>query len=466
MNAELAADTPSFGAHYQVVRQLAIGGMAEIYLARHAASGADASFDKEVVIKRLKPALARDARMAEMFVDEARIGALLSHPNTVQVFDAGESGGVPFIVMEYIRGEELTLLCRRGLALGHFLPLEHAVELVRQAALGLGHFHNLADAGGEALGGVHCDISPTNLLVTEDGFLKVIDFGIARFAGQRYRDEQVVPGKLSYMSPEQVRREAVDRRSDVFSLGVVLYEITLGKRLFRGPAAEVKERLARAEVVPPTFVRRDYPGALESIVMRALDADPAERHQEAYELADELEAYLREEGMKTGPLAVARYLDRLAVAAGGGGRDELWPEEGDADALDFDRDLFSGYRAIAEADPQAAADWDEIEEDDAAVAEALGIGVELVRTATRASGDGLMPAPREGRGRAAPVESERAAPPPERRDPAPAPVAPPRAAASETAPEPERAGSALAMLLFGLVLGVAGSAVVYLLLLG
>lgn len=455
MSAEPVPEPVAFGDRYQLQRQLAVGGMAEIYLARQVSAE---GFEKEVVVKRLKPELARDPRVARMFVDEARVGALLGHPHVVQVFDVGVHEGVPYIVMEHIRGEELNVLCRRGLGAGDFLPLAHAVDLVRQAALGLGYVHNLCDASGAPLEVVHCDISPTNLLVTEDGFLQIIDFGIAQFRGQRYRDEQVVPGKLSYMAPEQARREPLDRRADVFSLGVVLYEITLGRRLFRGPAREVYDRLSRGDVQPPTFVRQDYPGALESIVLRALELDRTDRYQEAYDLADDLGRFLLEEGVRTGPVALARYLDRLAVAGGGTRREELIPEgEGeDDDALDFDRGLFAGYRAVTEADPSAAQDWEELEEGEDAVADALGISVDLVRTASRAAdAQPIAPGPERARGRRPEPEPE---PDPElepERQPEPEPEPPP-AAAAESA-------HGLVLLAFGLLLGVAGSAVVYLL---
>ena len=189
-----------FGGRYTLLRRLAIGGMAEIYLARQAAM---AGFEKEIVIKRLRPELADDPRVVEMFLDEAKIGAQLNHPNIVHVYDVDEHDGIPYIAMEYIVGEELNELCRRGIAHGRFLPLEHAVELIRQAAAGMGYFHAKRGAEGSSLSGepldiVHLDISPSNLLVTQDGFLKIIDFGIARSKGQQHRSE-VLPGKLSYM---------------------------------------------------------------------------------------------------------------------------------------------------------------------------------------------------------------------------------------------------------------------------
>ncbi len=381
----VAFDGPvPFGTRYGLLRPLATGGMAEIYLARQ---NAMAGFEKDIVIKRLKPELAEDPRIVEMFLDEARIGAVLNHPNIVHVYDVDEEGGVPYIAMEYIVGEELNQLCRRGLAHDRFLPLPHAVELIRQAAAGMGYFHAKRGAaeradrphGGLGLEIVHCDISPTNLLVTEDGFLKIIDFGIARAAGQRDREEGTIPGKLSYMAPEQASRGAVDHRSDIFSLGVVLYEITVGKRLFKGPAHEVVKRLTEGEIEPPTFARRDFPGALEGIIMRTLERHPENRYQSAYDLADDLEGFLREARMHSGPVRIARYLDELAEAAGGARRPELISERDRVRAdeeLDFDEQMFDGYRA---SDEEEASEWDEFQEPDADIAAALGLDLDQLR---------------------------------------------------------------------------------------
>ena len=403
----LAFDGPvPFGSRYGLLRPLATGGMAEIYLARQ---NAMAGFEKDIVIKRLKPELATDPRIVEMFLDEARIGALLNHPNVVHVYDVDEEGGVPYIAMEYIVGEELNQLCRRGLALERFLPLPHAVELIRQAAAGMGYFHSKrgpADRphGGAALEIVHCDISPTNLLVTEDGFLKIIDFGIARSRDQRPREEGMIPGKLSYMSPEQASRAPIDHRSDIFSLGVVLYEITVGRRLFKGPAHEVVKRLTEGEIEPPTFAKREFPGALEGIIMRALERHPENRYQSAYDLADDLERFLRDARMTSGPVPIARYLDELAELAGGARRPELISEREYARAdqeLEFDEQMFDGYRA---SDDEPPSEWDEFQEPDAEVAAALGLELDqlrLMRTPVPHRGDGdvirlPLPAPTDG----------------------------------------------------------------------
>ncbi|HEX4454026.1 MAG TPA: serine/threonine-protein kinase [Kofleriaceae bacterium] len=366
-----------FGGRYTLLRQLAVGGMAEIFLARQAAM---AGFEKEVVIKRLRSELADDPRIVEMFLDEAKIGAQLNHPNIVHVYDVDEHDGIPYIAMEYIVGEELNELCRRGLSHGRFLPLEHAVELIRQAAAGMGYFHAKRGAegttlAGEALDIVHLDISPTNLLVTQDGFLKVIDFGIAKSRGAQARTD-VLPGKLSYMSPEQAARKPVDHRSDVFSLGIVLYEITVGKRLYRGPAHEVVHKLIEGEVEPPTFARRNFPPALESIVMRTLEKHAEDRYQSAYDLADDLEAFLRDEKMHSGPVRIARYLDLLSIAGGGPGRPELISEAdsriGDKE-LDFDSQAFDGFV------PGQSDQWEDVEQPDTDVAAALQLELSELR---------------------------------------------------------------------------------------
>jgi hypothetical protein len=325
-----------------------------------------------------------------MFADEARIGAELNHPNVVQVLDVGEHDGAPFIVMEHIRGEELNQLCRRGLSLGRFLPLEQSVEIVRQAACALGYVHSHRDGGGRGFDLIHCDISPNNLLVTEDGFVKLIDFGIAQSSLQDRIDDGAVPGKLSYMSPEQARRERLDFRSDIFSLGVILYELTVGQRLFRGPAKDVLDRLLNLEVRPPTFVNPTFPGHLESIVLHCLESHPEDRYHSAFDLADELAEYLHESGARANSVTVARYLDDLAEASGGQRRPELIPESEwheDGNVLDFDRRVFAEFVPVSDEAAAMADAWSEVEEGDIAVAEVLGIDVSLVRSSAAPADD-------------------------------------------------------------------------------
>ena len=329
---------------YVLSRLIATGGMAEIFLSRQKGLP---GLEREIVIKLLKERYRTDVRVVEMFLNEARIGTVLNHPHLVHVYDIGEHDATPFISMEYIQGEELSQLCRRGVEMGYFLPVEHAVDLVRQAAEGMGHFHGKRDDQGRELGIVHRDISPSNMMVTRDGDMKLIDFGIAKATWHDRRDkvdlEKLVPGKYNYMSPEQVRGERVDHRSDIFSLGIVLYELTVGKRLFKGRPEEVIQRIVRGKIKPPTFVRNKFPARLEQIVMKALEKNRADRYDSAYALAADLEEFLREPGRKSGSRRIAHYLEDLRALEAGEKRPELiiageaWLDDDGEDVLDFDR---------------------------------------------------------------------------------------------------------------------------------
>jgi serine/threonine protein kinase len=293
---------------YRIVRHLASGGMAELYIARQEAMG---GFEKEIVVKILQPRYAENPRVVQMFLDEARLAAKLNHQSIVHVYDVAEDGGMKYIAMEYIRGETLTEIVRRGLAVGKYLPLEHAVHVVRQTAAGLAYAHAFREPDGHLVRIVHRDVSPTNILVTTEGQTKIVDFGIAR-AQDELRDEGGGrPGKASYMSPEQVRGAGVDYRSDIFSLGIILYELALGQRLYRGPADAVMKRIVEEPIAPPTALKRDFPPALELIVMRALEKRPEDRYQSAEEMRVDLEEFLADEGLRTGSRRMAAYMKEI-----------------------------------------------------------------------------------------------------------------------------------------------------------
>jgi serine/threonine protein kinase len=328
---------------YHVVSHLASGGMAELYIARQEAMG---GFEKEVVVKVLQPRYAENPRVVAMFLDEARLAAKLNHQSIVHVYDVADDGGLKYIAMEYIRGETLTDIVRRGLAAQKFLPLEHAVHIVRQTAAGLAYAHAFREPDGHVLRIVHRDVSPTNILVTMEGQTKIVDFGIARVQDELREESGIRPGKASYMSPEQVAGEGVDYRSDIFSLGIILYELTLGQRLFRGPAEIVMKRIAEDKVPPPTAVRRDFPPPLELIVMRALEKRPADRYQSAEEMRVDLEEFLADEGLRTGSRRMALYMKEIFPsevtpdAAPGGGEGGVPLEvrvRDDSEELNFDR---------------------------------------------------------------------------------------------------------------------------------
>lgn len=293
---------------YRIVRHLASGGMAELYIARQEAMG---GFEKEIVLKMLQGRYAESPRVVSMFLDEARLAAKLNHPSIVHVYDVADEDGVKYIAMEYIHGETLIDIVKRGMAVGKFLPIEHAVHIARQTAAGLAYAHGRREPDGRLLRIVHRDVSPTNILVSYQGQTKIVDFGIARIQDELREESGILPGKASYMSPEQVRGEGADYRSDIFSLGIILYEITVGERLFRGPASEVMKRIVEENITPPTAVRRDYPPALELIVMKALERRPDDRYQSAEEMRVDLEEFLADEGLRTGTRRMGLYMNEI-----------------------------------------------------------------------------------------------------------------------------------------------------------
>jgi serine/threonine-protein kinase len=332
---------------YAVVRHLASGGMAELYIARQESVG---GFEKQVVLKILQPRYAKNPRVVTMFLDEARLAAKLNHPAIVHVYDVADEGGLKYIAMEYIHGETIADIVKRGLAVDRYLPLEYAIHIVRQTATGLAYAHERKEADGKVVRIVHRDISPTNILVSYEGQTEIVDFGIARAQDELREEAGILPGKASYMSPEQVRGETVDHRSDIFALGIILYELTLCQRLYRGPADAVMKRIVGERVQPPTAIRRDYPAALELIVMRALEKRPQDRYQTAQEMHDDLEEFLNESGLRAGNRRVAIYMNELfapdAAAASGEGAGD------DQEALDFDRRAPLSMRMEPAAEPE------------------------------------------------------------------------------------------------------------------
>jgi serine/threonine protein kinase len=293
---------------YGVIRHLASGGMAELYIARQESVG---GFEKPVVLKILQPRYAQNPRVVTMFLDEARLAAKLNHPSIVHVYDVAEDEGLKYIAMEYIHGETISDIVKRGLATDKYLPLEHAIHIVSQAAAGLAYAHERRDPEGRVVKIVHRDVSPTNILVSYEGQTKIVDFGIARAQDEIREESGILPGKASYMSPEQVRGTGIDHRADIFALGIILYELTLCRRLYRGPAEAVMKRIVNDRIAPPTAIVRDYPPALELIVMRALEKRPQDRYQSADEMRADLEEFLDDSVMRSGNRRMALYMNEL-----------------------------------------------------------------------------------------------------------------------------------------------------------
>ncbi|MCC6646415.1 MAG: serine/threonine protein kinase [Polyangiaceae bacterium] len=299
-----------FLGRYRVVDEIGIGGMASVHLARADGPG---GFQKWVAIKRIHPHLVEDDQFIHMFLDEARIAARISHANVAQVFDLGEGDGTYWIAMEYLHGEPLREVMR-CVEDGFPLPsTDIAARIVADAAEGLHAAHDLKDKGGQLLNLVHRDVTPHNLFLTYDGNVKVVDFGIAKVAGRLSQTRAgTLKGKLAYMSPEQVRGGEIDRRTDIFALGVVLWELTTGHRLFRMESdLETLEKVQACIVPSPSAVVPDYPAELESIVMRALAKAPEQRFQTARELSRALQQHLLRRGVFIGPEDVSGYVRRI-----------------------------------------------------------------------------------------------------------------------------------------------------------
>jgi len=295
---------------YQLLRRIATGGMAEIFLAR---AQAIHGFEKQVVLKRILPQHASSDDFIRMFLAEARLAATLHHPNIVQVYDIGEEAGTYFFTMEYIQGQDLRRLVRAARRKQTPIPLAHILHIIMGMAGGLHHAHEKVGTDGRPLGIVHRDVSPSNVLVTYEGDVKVVDFGIAKAAAAQVSTiAGTLKGKIPYMSPEQCRGEAVDRRSDIFSIGTLLWELTTGKRLFAGENEfAILNRVAKADVPPPSSVRPEYPPELEAIVMRALSVNPEDRYATAIDLQIDLEDFAREARLPVSSARMGRFMREL-----------------------------------------------------------------------------------------------------------------------------------------------------------
>lgn len=310
---------------YQILRRLAIGGMAEIFLAR--ATGAE-DFQKLVVCKRILPQFAADVAFRRMFLDEAKLSARLHHPHIVQVFDLGQQDEQYFFVLEYVPGRSLQEVLQRARDRSVAIEIEVGLCVALGLCAGLHHAHEQRDEHGQPLGIVHRDVSPSNVLVARDGTVKIVDFGIAKAASSStVTRDAFVKGKVGYMAPEQCTSGNVDRRSDVFAIAVVLYELTTGTRLFTGDSDwAVMHQIADHDAPPPSQRRPDYPPALEAILLRALSRDPQDRHATALELQLDLENFAREARLSPSPVEVARLMTTLFA-------EELARDEQDARAL-------------------------------------------------------------------------------------------------------------------------------------
>jgi serine/threonine-protein kinase len=313
---ELRAKTAAIGrelpagaqiGRYTVVRRLARGGMAEVYLARERGP---VGVERLVALKVILPQMADESRFLSMFKTETRVAATLDHPNIAQVREAGEVGGEPYLAMEYVHGRTVQSLLRTASERRLSIPLGCALALVIGACAGLHYAHERRDLSGRPLGIVHRDVSPSNLMLRHDGAIKLVDFGIAKAASQTSATATgFFKGKTGYMSPEQCADEPLDRRSDVFNLGIMLYELTTDRRAFFGdnPVAVIN-KIANGRFTPPTRVVAGYPPELEAIVLRAMASEADDRYPTAEALQLDLEAFVRAHKLDVSSAALAALM--------------------------------------------------------------------------------------------------------------------------------------------------------------
>lgn len=297
---------------YTLLRRLATGGMAELFLALQKSV---AGFEKLIVIKRILPSMNTDQAFIDMLLHEARIAATLTHPNVVQIYDVGFAEEAYYIAMEHIHGEDLRSVVHqmKKHRLTEF-PLEHALTIVLGICAGLAYAHEKRGLDDEPLHIVHRDISPQNVIVTYSGDIKVVDFGIAKSGDRMGEDTKSgrLKGKVPYMSPEQARGEAIDWRSDIFAVGIILFELTTGKRLFKGRNELETLRLICDRSYPsPRQIRPEYPAQLDAIVTKALAKDRTKRYQSARQMQADLEAYIRSERVAVSTIGLREWMEQL-----------------------------------------------------------------------------------------------------------------------------------------------------------
>jgi serine/threonine protein kinase len=279
---------------YRLIDRVAVGGMAEVFKAKR--SGVE-GFEKVVAVKRILPHLSDNQEFVDMFVDEAKMVAGLTHPNIVQIFDLGRIDKSYYIAMEYVHGHDLRTILKRAKEKGMRMPLDLSAHIVKEVCAALEYAHRKKDDKGRPMVIVHRDVSPQNIMISFEGDVKLTDFGIAKAATKASNtDRGALRGKLLYMSPEQAWGKPIDRRSDLFSLGIVLYEMITDEKPFLGGQTEMSilEAVRQGEIAPPRSINRRIPESLENVAMKALAKDADERYQDAGEMSRGLERVLRE----------------------------------------------------------------------------------------------------------------------------------------------------------------------------
>ena len=297
---------------YQLVRKLAAGGMAEVFLAKAAGP---MGFEKTLVLKRILPNLAADPQFVQMFLAEAKLAASLNHPNIAQIFDFGQAEGAYFIAMEHVDGPNLRSVSRRSTERSIPLPVSLCAKIVSYACEALAYAHEFIDPRTAThLSVIHRDVSPENILLSRNGAVKVVDFGIAKAAGQAQPSKSgILRGKLSYMPPEQIQGKEVDHRADIFALGVVFYELMTGCKPFDARTdVTILQAILYEQMIPAVARRPDIPEPIARILQRALAKDPDARYPNCRHFQAELERFIVGTGEPVGAYQLASLVAQLS----------------------------------------------------------------------------------------------------------------------------------------------------------
>ena len=294
---------------YILLDKLAVGGMAELY--RAMITGVQ-GFEKLIAIKKILPHLATEEELVRSFIDEAKLAALLHHQNIVQIYDFGSLDGTYFIAMEYLLGKDCRLINSKAKEKNLPLELPLALLIVSRICAGLDYAHKLKDFQGKPLNLIHRDISPQNILVTYEGDVKIVDFGIAKAASQTTMTQMgMIKGKVAYMSPEQAAGKPIDLRSDIFSCGIILYEMATGRRMFSGDTMHILAKVREAQFDRPEEVRPDLPENLLEVLYRALAKDPANRYQSCGHMLADLEECMQQFSGHSTANMLTKYMKAL-----------------------------------------------------------------------------------------------------------------------------------------------------------
>jgi serine/threonine protein kinase len=306
---EVFSEPILFGKYY-LLERINVGGMGEVFKAK--AFGVE-NFERTVAIKRILPSIARDQEFIQMFISEAKIAVELTHPNIAQVFDLGKVGGSYFIALEYVPGKDLRTIFNYVRELNEKIPIFVACYIVMKICEGLDYAHNKRDSQGRELNLVHRDVSPQNILISYEGEIKIVDFGIAKAATRvGHTQAGVLKGKFGYMSPEQVQGLSLDRRSDNFAVGIILYELLTTERLFVGESDfSVLEKVRNVKIVDPTIYNNKIPKELKDICLKALSKEIEKRYQTAMELHDDLQSFMYSTGSFFSRRDLSQYMKRL-----------------------------------------------------------------------------------------------------------------------------------------------------------